>query len=264
MNLNFKFKHSSNRRNHALLLTLCVRCVWVYFCPCLWHRRSWHRESLWTSHFILWTRLEPTDLCSPNLFSNLFTPYQRSAFFLCRSTLGSSILDHSILTLPLSFSLTDACQFPAAWTGLWFQKGVNTITINQKNMSEKGDCIDQTNYNYVLENRWVLIKVSLSTPEVSKGKFTMNFPNTILFSKQCLLHLINNATKFSEQRHYAAELTCLVGTFNLENNRSFMRNWVPEIFFDLFGQNHTRLHKEKMFKINQKHTLKSNFLDRTG
>ena len=77
------------------------------------------------------------------------------SLFVCKNnllTLFKTIFKFQ-LTLLLFAHYLDACQFPTTWTGLWFQKGVNTIQINQRNISEKGECIDQTNYNYVLENR---------------------------------------------------------------------------------------------------------------
>lgn len=95
-----------------------------------------------------WNQQSCARLIYFQIYSHRISSYQRTA-----STLGSSRSFRSLYSNPFLFSLADACQFPAAWTGLWFQKGVNTIQINQRNMSEKGDCIDQTNYNYVLENR---------------------------------------------------------------------------------------------------------------
>lgn len=46
-------------------------------------------------------------------------------------------------------------------------------------MSEKGDCIDQTNYNYVLENRWVL-----------NAEYDSDIKHSLSL---CLLHSINKA-----------------------------------------------------------------------
>lgn len=52
------------------------------------------------------------------------------------------------------FSIIGECEFPAQWSGRWFQSGVSHyITINTTNIVTKGECVQNVSDKFLIEDR---------------------------------------------------------------------------------------------------------------
>jgi len=46
------------------------------------------------------------------------------------------------------------CTMPSEWRGTWFEAGVGDVTITANGMPSKGECVDNVNDYYLLDNRY--------------------------------------------------------------------------------------------------------------
>ncbi|KAF0771314.1 Uncharacterized protein FWK35_00021697 [Aphis craccivora] len=53
------------------------------------------------------------------------------------------------------FIYSSQCEFPAQWSGRWFQSGVNHhININTTTITTKGDCVQNVSDKFLIEDRY--------------------------------------------------------------------------------------------------------------
>lgn len=53
-----------------------------------------------------------------------------------------------------TFPFTGECEFPAQWSGRWFQSGVNHyININTTSIMTKGECVQNVSDKFLIEDR---------------------------------------------------------------------------------------------------------------